>query len=95
MRQIVGITEFRNQLSRLAEQVVRTGEPLVVIRESRPELVVTSYKVYQEREKELLKNKALALLNQGQSAFRGYLKRKGIDPEELSDEEAEKLLEEL
>lgn len=95
MRQIIGITEFRNQLSGLAEQIVQTGEPVVVIRESRPELVVSSYEAYQEREEEFLKNKAIALLNQGQSAFRGYLKKKGLDPETISDERAEKILDEL
>lgn len=95
MRQIVGITQFRNQLSGLAEQIVRTGEPVVVIRESRPELVVTSYEAYQRREEEFLKNKALALLNQGQGAFKKYLKEKGIDPEGLSERQAEKLLDEL
>ena len=95
MRQIVGITEFRNQLSGLAEQIVQTKEPVVVIRESRPELVVSSYEAYQEREEEFLKNKALALLNQGQSAFKDYLKKKGFDPEKISDEKAEKILDEL
>ena len=95
MRQIVGITKFRNQLSGLAEQIVQTKEPVVVIRESRPELVVSSYEAYQEREEEFLKNKALALLNQGQSAFKSYLKKKGLDPEKLSDKRAEKLLDDL
>lgn len=95
MRQIIGITEFRNQLSGLAEQIVQTKEPVVVIRESRPELVVFSYEAYQEREEEFLKNKALALLNQGQSAFKSYLRKKGIDPEGLSDVEAGKILDEL
>ncbi len=94
MRQIVGITEFRNQLSGLAERIVQTREPVVVIRESRPELVVSSYEAYQEREEELLKNKALALLNQGQVAFKSYLRKRGIDPEELSDKEAGKILDE-
>lgn len=95
MRQIVGITEFRNQLSSLAERIVQTREPVVVIRESRPELVVSSYAAYQEREKELFRNKAVALLNQGQSAFKSYLRKRSIDPDGLSDEEAEKLLDEL
>ena len=95
MRQIIGITEFRNQLSGLVEQIVQTREPVVVIRESRPELVVSSYEAYQEREEEFLKNKALALLNQGQSAFKSYLRKKGIDPEGLSQKQAEKILDEL
>jgi len=59
------------------------------------QIVGITDEAYQEREEEFLKNKALALLNQGQSAFKSYLKKKGLDPEKISDEKAEKILDEL
>ncbi|MBI4999690.1 type II toxin-antitoxin system Phd/YefM family antitoxin [Candidatus Gottesmanbacteria bacterium] len=95
MQQIISITQFRNSLSNLAKQIKQTKMPVVVVRDSQPELVVSSYQAYQEREEELLKNKTLALLNQGQAAFRKYLRKRGIDPEKLSDQQAEEILNEL
>jgi len=95
MQQIISVTEFRNNLSSLTKQICQTKMPLVVVRDSQPELVVSSYQAYQEREEELLKNKALALLNQGQTAFRKYLRKKGLDPAKLTDKQAEKILNEL
>lgn len=47
------------------------------------------------KEEKNLRKKAPTLLDQGQAAFKKYLKKKGIDPEKLSDKEAEKLLSEL
>lgn len=95
MEQIVSITQFRNKLSSLAKQISESKRPIVVIRDSKPELVVSSYQEYQEREEELFRNKVLALLNQGQAAFKKYLKEKGIDTKKLTDRQAEKILNEL
>lgn len=95
MQQIVSITQFRNKLSNLAKQISQDKKPVIVVRDSKPQLVVSSYQAYQEREEEFFRNKALALLNQGQAAFRRYLRKKGLDPEKISNKKAEKILREL
>ncbi|MBL7159901.1 type II toxin-antitoxin system Phd/YefM family antitoxin [Candidatus Microgenomates bacterium] len=95
MPQIVSISQFRNNLSSLAKQINKTKKPVVVVCDSKPELVISSYQEYQESQEEFLKNKALALLNQGQIAFKKYLKEKKIGLKKLSDQEAEKILNDL
>lgn len=79
MLNVISITQARQNLSRLIDEVVRTQQPKILIRESKPQAVVLPYEQYLKDERNW-KEEFNALLKKGQKSFRSYLKKRGIAP---------------
>ncbi|TSC72320.1 MAG: hypothetical protein G01um101438_638 [Parcubacteria group bacterium Gr01-1014_38] len=58
----IGITELRNNVRKVFDRLSKDGAPIVVIRESKPEAVIVSYRDFESlmngENKELLNVKA-------------------------------------
>ena len=74
MLQVINIAQARQNLSRLIDEIVRTQEPRVLIRESRPQAVVVPYEQYVKTEANW-KAEFTGLIKKNQNAFKALLKK--------------------
>ncbi|OGH18164.1 MAG: hypothetical protein A3F31_02715 [Candidatus Levybacteria bacterium RIFCSPHIGHO2_12_FULL_38_12] len=89
MQQIVNITQARNNLAKLVEKVKTTKQPVVIVQDSFPSVILYPYDeaIKQEEQREKLYKRELEdLLREGKKAFKRYLKKKGIT-KKLTEEE--------
>lgn len=81
MLQIVSITDARNNLAKLIDKIQATKQPVVIVQDSSPSVVIYPYAeiAKQEEEKdELFKLKFEEIFNEGKKAFKKYLQKKSI-----------------
>lgn len=74
MLNLINITQARNNLSKLIDDIVEKKQPAILIRESVPQVAIIPYEQYQQQEKDDF-DKAVSGLRKG---FRKYLKKQGI-----------------
>lgn len=94
MQQIVNITQARNNLAKLVEKVKTTKQPVVIVQDSFPSVVVYPYDEAlknEQRKEALFKRDLEDLLREGKKAFKRYLKKKGIT-KKLTEEEAYEII---
>lgn len=94
---VVSFTEVRNNLANLTRKVSKEGY-LVVTRRLRPALVLVEPGYFEESEaargqieREEKFDRVFKPFRQG---FSKYLRKRGLDPKKLSDEQAMKIIEE-
>ncbi len=90
MLQIVNITDARNNLAKLIQKIKITKEPVVIVQDSFPSVVLYPYDqiIKQEEERnQLFKLKFEKIFNEGKKSFKKYLQKKSIRTP-LSEEKA-------
>lgn len=90
MLQIINITDARNNLAKLIQRIKTTKEPVVIIQDSNPSVVLYPYDEIVKREKEknqLFKLSFQKIFREGEKKFKQYLKKKSIKTP-LSEEKA-------
>lgn len=81
MLQIINITDARNNLAKLIERIKNTKEPVIIIQDSSPAVVLYPYDeiVKREREKnQLFQLKFQKIFREGEKKFKQYIKKKSI-----------------
>ncbi|MBI1982077.1 MAG: type II toxin-antitoxin system Phd/YefM family antitoxin [Candidatus Levybacteria bacterium] len=81
MLQIINITDARNNLAKLIEKIKATKEPVVIVQDSDPSVVVYPYDEIVKREEEknqLFQLKFQQIFREGEKKFRQYLRKKSI-----------------
>jgi prevent-host-death family protein len=77
MLNLINLTQARNNLSRLIDEVVLKKKPFILIRDSLPQAVIIPYEQYQKQEEEWGKE-FFKLMKRSQRRFKDYLKNKKI-----------------
>ncbi len=71
MVQIINITDARNNLAKLIEKIKATKEPVVIVQDSNPSVVVYPYdQLFQLKFKEIFR--------EGEKKFKQYLRKKSL-----------------
>ncbi len=94
MMRIVSISDARNNLARLIQTIKETREPVVIVQDSSPSVVLYPYDEALENEKkkqQLFQLRFENLLAQGKKIGKKYLDENNI-PQPLTDEQAYKLI---
>ena len=89
MLRIINITEARNNLAKVIERVKSTKEPIVIVQDSTPSVVLYPYDelAKKEREKEqLFQLRSRQLFIAGEKAFAKYLKKNNLPTPSTEDE---------
>ena len=82
MLQIVSITDARNNLAKLINRIQATKQPVVIVQDSSPSVVIYPYNeiVKQEKERDqLFKVKFQKIFAEGKKSFKKYLRNKSIE----------------
>lgn len=93
MTQLVNITQARNNLSKLINEIVEKNNSVILIRESTPQAVIIPYSQFKKQEQEW-NDKFEEVRRQLRQKFRVYLKRKGI-PYPKSEEQMYELIDKI
>ena len=72
MLNVINITQARQNLSQLIDEIIATQQPRVLIRESRPEAVIIPYTQY-AKEKENWNREFMKLKTEARKQFTSYL----------------------
>ena len=94
MLQIINITAARNDFAKLIQKIKTTKEPVVVVQDSIPSVVIYPYDEITKKEEEkeqLFKLRFQKIFNEGEKAFRDYLKSNNL-PFPSTEEEAYKTI---
>ena len=97
MPKFIGITELRNKTREIFDFINEQSLPVVVVRESKPEAVIVSYKEYNllEQQKRNLWNKRLdELAIRTKPYIERYLIKKGFKPDKVNGDKLVEILEE-
>jgi len=90
MSKVIGVTEARSKFKVILDEIVKNKEAYILARGSKPQAVIISYEEYvatQEKAKELWDKRFSSALNESRSIFRTWLRKRGYDPDKLSEEE--------
>ena len=90
MSKVIGVTEARSKLKAILDEIVKNKEAYILARGSKPEAVIISYEEYvttQERAKELWDKRFSSALEKSRSIFRKWLRKRGYDPDKLTEED--------
>lgn len=77
MLNVINITQARQNLSQLIDEIIATQQPRVLIRESRPEAVIMPYNQY-AKEKENWSREFMRLKTEARKQFKSYLAKRKI-----------------
>lgn len=77
MLNVISITQARQNLSQLIDEIVATQQPRVLIRESRPEAVIVPYNQY-AKEKENWNREFMRLQTEARAQFKAHLAKQNI-----------------
>ena len=81
MLQIVSVTDARNNLGKLVQKVKTTKQPIVIVQDSSPSVVIYPYSEIRKQEEEmnqLFKLKFQEIFSQGKKSFKNYLQKTSI-----------------
>jgi len=95
MQQIVSITDARNNLSQLVKQVTTSLEPVVIVRDSVPEVALVPYAKIIENEKlekQLWNLRWEELLKEAKKAGKRWAKKNKINLKTISEEKLYELI---
>jgi len=77
MPNLINLTQARNNLSKLIDEVVSKKKPYILIRDSSPQAVIIPYDQYQKEEEEWEKD-FNELIKKSRRRFKNLLKKKKI-----------------
>lgn len=77
MLNVINITQARQNLSQLIDEIIATQQPRIIIRESRPEAVIVPYNQF-AKEKENWNREFLRLQTEAKTQFKAYLTKRKI-----------------
>lgn len=77
MLNVINITQARQNLSQLIDEIVATQQPRILIRESRPEAVIVPYDQY-AKEKDNWSREFMRLKTEAKIQFKAYLAKRKI-----------------
>ncbi len=89
MLQIVSVTDARNNLGKLIQKVKTTKEPIVIVQDSSPSVVIYPYneiKKQEEEKNQLFKLKFQEIVSEGKKSAKKYLQKKSIRAPRSEDE---------
>lgn len=98
MQQIVSITDARNNLSQLVAQVVSQQQPVVIVRDSQPEVALVPYaKILADQKKadELWKMQWDKFIKEARKAGKRWAKKNKIDLKTISEEKLYDLIDKI
>lgn len=81
MLQIVSVTDARNNLGKLVQKVKTTKQPIVIVQDSSPSVVIYPYNEIAKQEEDrdqLFKLKFQEIFDEGKKSFKKYLQKKSI-----------------
>ena len=81
MLQIINITDARSNLGKLIQKIKTTKEPIVIIQDSTPSVVIYPYDDIAKREEEreqLFQLKFQKIFREGEKSFKKYIQKKSI-----------------
>lgn len=81
MVQIVSITDARSNLAKLINKIQATKQPIVIVQDSSPSVVIYPYnEIIKQEEKrdQLFKLKFQEIFGEGKKSFKKYLQKKSI-----------------
>lgn len=85
MLNLVNVTQARNNLSKLIEEVFVAQKTYVVVRDSIPQAVIIPYPEYQSKE-EKWQEEVEKLMKKGKNIFASWLKKEKIKKPATEDE---------
>ena len=89
MLQIINITDARNNLAKLIQRVKSTKEPIVIVQDSTPSVVIYPYDELAKKEEEkdqLFQLRFQQVFAEGEEAFAKYLKKNNLPAPSTEDE---------
>lgn len=89
MLQIINITDARNNLAKLIQRVKSTKEPIVIIQDSTPSVVIYPYDELAKKEEEkdqLFQLRFQQIFAEGEKVFANYLKKNNLQTPSTEDE---------
>ncbi|MDO8886449.1 type II toxin-antitoxin system Phd/YefM family antitoxin [Candidatus Oleimmundimicrobium sp.] len=95
MSKIIGVTEARSKLKEILDDISRKREPYILTRGSKPEAVIIPYEEYLVIEEQIAKlwdERFEIALKKSRAFFNEWLRKKGYDPEKLTEEEVERII---
>lgn len=81
MAKVIGVTAARARLKEVVDEVERSGEEVILARDSRPAAVLIPYAAYEEhqvRAREAWRARLEATLLDGRAYFKAWAKKKGF-----------------
>lgn len=81
MLQIISITNARNNLGKLVQKIKTTKEPIIIVQDSTPSVVIYPYDEITKREEErdqFFQLKFQEIFREGEKSFKKYLQKKSI-----------------
>ncbi len=94
MIQVINITDARNNLAKLVQKIKETKEPVILVQDSSPAIVLYPYDeaiAYEKEKNELFQTKFSELLKEGKTLGKQFLKKKKIS-QPLSEEDTYNLV---
>jgi prevent-host-death family protein len=94
MLQIVNVTDARNNFAKLIQTVKANNEPVVIVQDSTPAVVIYPYNELAKKEEEkeqFFKLRFQQVFDEGEKAFTKYLKKNKL-PRPSTEEEAYELI---
>ncbi|MBI4225682.1 type II toxin-antitoxin system Phd/YefM family antitoxin [Candidatus Roizmanbacteria bacterium] len=93
---IIGITELRANTRKIFDMVKKEAIPLLVLRDSKPEAVIISYKDYElltQETKRLWNVRLDELAKKTKQNIATWLKKKGYNPNKMTGDQLLEILE--
>ncbi len=90
MQQIVSITDARNNLSQLVQQVATNLQTVVIVRDSEPEVALVPYskiRADEQKDDRLWKIQWKEFIKEARKAGKGWAKKNKINLRTISEEE--------
>jgi len=85
MLNIINLSQARNNLSKLIDEVFTQKKTYILIRDSIPQAVIIPYDQYQKNEARW-QSEVERLMDKGKRAFNNFIKEKKIKPPKSEDE---------
>ena len=95
MGKVIGVTEARIKLKSIIDEIKKEGESFILARGSKPEAVIIPYAEYlanEKRNQQRWNERFDVAIKKSQVFFREWLRKRGYDPEKLSEEETERII---
>ncbi len=95
MSKVIGVTEARAKLKSIIDEIKKEGESFILARGSKPEAVIIPYEEYlanEKRNQQRWNERFDSAIKKSQGSFKEWLRRRGYEPEKLSEEEVERII---
>jgi len=95
MLQLINISQARAKLSDVIARIQQTGEPTVIIQDSKPVVVIYPYEEEmrrQQKETQDWQDEYKKALEDSKKSFQKWLAKKGIDVQDIDEDQAYELI---